>query len=238
MRRDKIYWLYQRQALLEQFQHLDEAARKFHSYNLDYQIANNMSHSGESVDTIHEYLSNNISPSHYADAYMHWYHHGGEVPVGSYLRAVAKSTFNMRNAVKHPEIDGMPVHDSLVHPSSRSMMLRLHDRTKSVHENVLPENITVYRGVGLLKHTSGSEYKPHALESWTTDLDTARKFSDMSHLPNTIPHIFKANVHRDHVLMSHLSSHLVGFIPKESDLVGKAEHVVLGHQLKNIERVA
>jgi hypothetical protein len=35
----------------------------------------------------------------------------------------------------------------------------------------------------------------------------------------------------------HLYSHLVGVIPKESDLVGKEEHVVCGHQLKNIEGV-
>lgn len=44
MKKDRIYWSYITKVLLEQFQYLQEAERVFRSYNLHYQIANDMAH--------------------------------------------------------------------------------------------------------------------------------------------------------------------------------------------------
>jgi hypothetical protein len=83
-----------------------------------------------------------------------------------------------------------------------------------------------------------SPYKPHALESWTTDIDTARKFSNMSHIKDSEPHVYSALVDRDDVLLSHKLRHVLGFIPPEEKLVGKEEFIPLGHKIKNIERIS
>lgn len=83
----------------------------------------------------------------------------------------------------------------------------------------------------------GSLYQPHPIESWTTDIDTARKFSTMSHIDNAVPHVYRATIHRDHILMSHAARGSLDFIPSEFELVGKQEIVPLGHKLKNIERI-
>lgn len=236
MRRDKIYWVYQRQALLEQVQYLTEADRKFYLHNLDYQIANNMAHSGESPDAIHSHLSANQSDKYYQDAYEHWYSHGAESPVSSYLRHVAKIHYGMGDSVRHSEIDGVPVHDSLVTPISRDYMHAVHDVAKEAHAH-LPEHITIYRGIGVHPNDVRKPYKPHSLESWTGDIDTARKFSKMSHIENAVPHVYKATIHRDDLLLSHVAGSKIAFIPPEHALVGKQEYIPLGHKLKNIERI-
>ena len=238
MRKDKVYWTYLTQSLLESFQYLDEANRKFMSYNLHYQIANNMAHSGENAESIHSHLSNMIDPSHHVSAYSHWYESGGEAPVISYLRNIAKHHFDMGNTVKHPEIDEVPMHKSMIHPAAIDVMQRIHDIAKEVHREKLPETITIYRGVGLPeKVTDYNPYVPHALESWTTDINTARDFSGMSHIKDAIPHVLKANVHRDDILLSHHMRDRLPFIPAEHELEGKEEIVPLGHKIKNIERI-
>jgi hypothetical protein len=130
LKKDVIYWAYIRQQLLESFSALSEADRKFNSYNLEFQIANNMAHSGASKDEIHDHLSQFVGDSYNTDAYMHWYSYGGETPVGSFLRNIAKTHFNMGDSVHHPMIDGVPMHNSLVTTNGRMLMTRIHSIAK------------------------------------------------------------------------------------------------------------
>lgn len=144
MRRDKIYWIYRRRALMEDFNHLDEAKRQFIEHNLEFQIANEMAHSGETSNAIHQHLMHSLSRSYYIDAYEQWYHTGGESPVGSYIRNIAKQHYNMGDSVRQPSIDGTPVHSSMVNDFGRGIMTRIHNITKTVHKTHEPEeNITV-----------------------------------------------------------------------------------------------
>ena len=82
-----------------------------------------------------------------------------------------------------------------------------------------------------------SQYKPHALESWTTDINTARKFSHMSHIKDAEPHVYSATINRDDIFLSHKLRNIFGFIPPEEQLIGKEEYIPLGHKIKNIERI-
>lgn len=68
-------------------------------------------------------------------------------------------------------------------------------------------------------------------------MDSARKFSEKSHLPDAVPHVFKATIHRDDILLSHHSRKEIPFIPEEDALHGKKEYIALGNKLKNIERI-
>ena len=124
MKKDSIYWAYIRTQLLESFSMLEEAQRKFSSYNLEYQIANNMAHSGSSKDEIHDHLSQFAGDTYNHDAYMHWYAYGGETPVGSYLRNIAKVNFSMGDSVHHPMIDGVHMHPNMVNTNSRVLISR------------------------------------------------------------------------------------------------------------------
>lgn len=235
MRKDKIYWLYTTKVLLEEYQSLTEAERNFKSYNLHYHIANSMAHSGESVESIHAHLSNEIDPAYHASAYRQWYEYGGESPVGAYLRNIAKHNFHMHGLVQHPKINDIDVHHSLIHPEAINIINRIHKIANEVHSTKLPESVTIYRGIGI--SDNNKQYIPHALESWTTDIHTAQKFSKMSHLSDVVPHVLRATVHRDHILLSHLMKPSLPFIPSDSELVGKEEIIPLGHKLKNIERI-
>lgn len=238
MRKDKVYWTYLTQSLLESFRYLDEAEREFRSYNLHYQIANKKAHSGHSLDEVHQHLMERIDPAYHASAYMQWYEYGGEAPVGAYIRNIAKHNFNMGDVVQHPKIDGVDVHKNLIHPDAITYMNRIHTVAKEIHKQKLPETISIYRGVGLVIPVSKENpYIPNAIESWTTDINTARKFAHMSHVPDAIPHVFRATVHRDDILLSHHMGDRMPFIPPESELEGKEEIIPLGHKIKNIERI-
>lgn len=86
--------------------------------------------------------------------------------------------------------------------------------------------------------TNVDTYTPHVAESWTTHIDTARKFANIGMgTGSTIPHVFKSEVNRDDILWSHLTRSKNLFIPPESELEGKEEFVPIGHKLKNIERI-
>lgn len=238
MRKDKVYWTYLTQTLIESFQYLSEAERQFRSYNLHYQIANKKAHSGDTVEDVHQHLVDKIDPAYYASAYMQWYEYGGEAPVGAYIRNIAKHNYNMGDTVHHPMIDGDPLHKNMIHPLAIDHMNKLHRIAKDVHGEKLPETITIYRGVGLPSPISEKQpYIPHSIESWSTDINTARKFANMSHIQNTIPHVLKATVHRDDILLSHHMKDRIPFIPADSELEGKEEIIPLGHRIKNIERI-
>jgi hypothetical protein len=144
----------------------------------------------------------------------------------------------MNGLVQHPKINNVDVHQSLIHPAALNIMDRIHRIANEVHSTTLPENVTIYRGIGMPTDIENQRYHPHSLESWTTDINTAHKFSTMSHLTDVVPHIIQATIHRDHILLSHLMKPRLPFIPSDSDVVGKEEIIPLGHKLKNIERIS
>jgi hypothetical protein len=236
VRKDKVYWLYQRQQLLERCEYLTEAERKLAEHNVNLITANRMANAGHSTTEIHEFLSQH--PAYMTNSLEKWYMSGGDVPVVNYVRAAAIKAFGMNpQKIRSPLFEGESIHHNTVTPAMTSMMHAFQHHIKSVHEK-LPDEITIYRGVGLHQHTTGNEYVPHALESWTTDIETARQFAHMSHLSNSIPHVFRATINKNHIFSSHLARPLVPhIIPEEKNLKGREEFIPFGDKLKNIERI-
>lgn len=233
--RNSIYWAYIKKLLIEEYS-LEENFRKFQSYNLEYEIVNKMAHSGESKAAVHDYLEQFLGNDHNATAYSRWYKHGGEVPVASYLRNIAKSAFSMGDAVRHPMINDLPVHENLLHSKSYFMMKRIHRISIDNHEKILSGPVTLFRGIGE-SNSEENSYFPHSLESWTSDLDVANEFSKRSHISDVRPAIYKATVDIPNILISHHLKQHLPFIPSEDSVIGKKEYVVLGHGLKNITRI-
>ena len=237
MRRDIIYWRYLAKTLVESVEYLTEADRKLAIHNTNLLVANKMANAGHSAHEIHSFLETE-HPAHQSHMLNAWYRSGGDVPVLNFIRAAAIKTFGLDASKVHtPTFESTPIHPNVIHQSMVDFMHRVHKINRE-NNSSLPETLTVYRGVGLLNQTHGDKYVPHAVESWTTDLSSAKKFSRMSHLDGTIPHVFKANINRDHILLSHTAhSKLGGIVPPEHELVGKEEHLVFGDKLRNIERI-
>lgn len=237
MKKDLIYWIYVRQQLFESVQHLTEAQRQLAEHNLNLIAANKMAHDGHSSIAVHRYLqSANIG--YIPDALNHWYRYGGDLPVHNFIRKAAIRAFDMDTSnLSAPHFGGKSIHDNVIHQDTLDILRRFHNRVKPAFES-LPEVLTIYRGVGLPNSISSEEYRPHALESWSTELATAKLFSTKSHLPNAISHVFKATIHKNDIFASHHASHLVpGVIPPEQELEGKQEVIPFGDKLKNIERI-
>jgi hypothetical protein len=187
--------------LIESFECLTEEQRKLAEHNANFLTANEMAKAGHSSNEIHNFLS--ATPEYTTHALYMWYLSGGDVPVINYVRSAAIKAFDLdKSKIKEPKFEGDSIHDNVVTTSMVNTMIS-YKKFISSSLNSLPNQITLYRGVGMSKETSGNEYKPHALESWTTDIETARKFSQMSHIPDSIPHLFKATVNKEHIFSSH-----------------------------------
>lgn len=237
MKRDLIYWRYIAKAIVESVEYLTEEERKLAIHNANLLVANKMAKSGHSAHEIGSFLETE-HPAYQSHMLNAWYRSGGDVPVLNFIRASAIKAFGIDSTKVHaPKFESSDIHPNVIHPSMVDFLHRVHKLNIS-NNSSLPEHLIVYRGVGLAKQTQPHEYVPHAVESWTTDLDSAKKFSRMSHMPGAIPHVFKANIIRDHILLSHTAhSKLGGIVPPEHELVGKEEHLVFGDKLHNIERV-
>lgn len=237
MKKDKIYWIYRRRQLIEAFELLLED-RQLAKHNADLIIANQMlidgHHQKDAIDQLELH-----HPQHTTAMLHHWYLSGGDVPVLNYIRAAAIKAFNIDTTkVKEPKFEGKTsIHPELLHIGMIQMM-RNFNRASANQTKLHPEPMTIYRGVGIDTNMHANQYVPHALESWTTDIDTARRFSKSSHNPNSIPHVFKATINHDGIFTSHLSNRALEFIiPKEHHLIGKEEVIPFGDKLQNIERI-
>lgn len=237
MKKDLVYWIYLRQKLFESVQLLTEEQRKLAEHNLNLIAANKMAHGGHSSNDVHNFLESGDC-GYALNALSHWYRYGGDLPVHNFIRKAAIHAFNIdASKINSPNFEGSSIHDNIIHQDVIDILHRFHSRVKSGLES-LPDTLTLYRGVGLLKETPLNEYKPHALESWTTHLDSAKLFSTKSHLPNAIPHVFRATINKRDIFASYHVAHLVpGVIPPEQSLEGKEEVIPFGDKLKNIERI-
>lgn len=237
MKRDTVYWIYRLRQLSETVQHLTESERKLADHNNQLLTANEMANNGHTSEEIHAVLQQ--SNKYYApSALMHWYTHGGDLPIHNFIRKAAIHAFNMdASKLQQPHFLTNQIHDNVINKHIIKTLHDYHDVVKPVFES-LPKTLTIYRGVGLQSNISGAEYKPHSLESWTTHLHTAKLFSNKSHLPNAIPHVFKATINKEDIFSSHHAAHLVpGVIPPEDMLEGKEEIIPFGDKIKNIERI-
>jgi len=91
---------------------------------------------------------------------------------------------------------------------------------KKSYEN---KTITLYRGVG---SETVDVYVPGALESWTTQISTAKKFASMMSRSDKSYTILYAEVPIQHIFGSWESFEETW--PAEEDLVGKKEYIVMG----------
>lgn len=237
MKKDLVYWIYLRQQLFESVQNLTEAQRELAEHNLNLIVANKMAHDGNSSDVVHRYLQS-ADGSYISNALNHWYRYGGDLPIHNFIRKAAIRAFDMNMSnLSEPHFEGKLIHDNVIHQDTLDTLHRFHNRVKSAFKS-LPDTLTVYRGIGLPISISAEEYKPHALESWTTHLESAKLFSTKSHLPNSISHVFKATINKNDIFASYHAAHLVpGVIPSEEALEGKQEVIPFGDKLKNIERI-
>lgn len=238
MRKDSVYWIYRLRLLTEGIELLSEEERRLLHHNSALVLANEMAHSGSSKSDVHKFLQENVH-EHYPQLFLtHWFTSGGDVPVINYVRHNVLKKFNVSGNIRLPHFESKEIHDHLINDDLSNYFKNIvHPSSKLIHASTLPEQMTLYRGVGLPIHTTG--YKPHAIESWTTDVNTARHFANAGkeHDASLIPHIFKANVHRDNILWSYLTRDKNKFIPHEDNVVGKQEFVPFGHKLQNIERI-
>lgn len=236
MKRDIIYWKYLSQSLLESVEYLTEEDRKLAKHNVDLIVANRMAHAGHSTEEVHNYLLN-AHPTYVTDALHHWYLSGGDVPVINFVRAVAIKAFNIdtTNLLK-PHFEGIDIHPNIIHSTTINTFNNYHNAAKSAHID-LPDKIEIYRGIGI--DNKNFKYIPHALESWSTDINTARRFANMSHKQDTIPAVFKATIHKNDLFSSYhgTKTRIASIIPPEDTLIGKEEHIPFGNKLHNIERI-
>lgn len=232
MKLDQTYYAYQRLLLFEHFLILTEN-RQLAYHNTELIIANNMAHDGHSKEDVHSQLES-IAPHFSTYLLSQWYRTGADVPVINYIRHSAARTFGIKHDnLLMPKFEGVDIHSHLHHQEMEKTLRTVYNR----NQTVMPAHkLTIYRGIGAAENIDS--YSPHALESWTTHLDSAREFSKMSHLGNSIPHIFKATIDPKHVFLSHLARHILpGIIPHDNQLVGKEEVIPFGHKLTNIERI-
>lgn len=240
MKRDVIYWEYKLKILTEGLDHLTEEQRRLNYYNQAYVVANQMAHSGESKERVHSFLQSKIGPNYHLLALHDWFTNGGDVPVIHYIRHNVKHAFSINDSTIHkPHFEGSSIHEMFAHPALMNFLRNTYQNSKEIHSQIMPNTVEVYRGLGLKRQTHSNEYKPHIIESWTTDIDSAKHFANagMGYGDKLIPHIFKANVDRDDFLWSYKTRNKNLFIHPEESLIGKEEHVPFGHKLKNIERI-
>ncbi len=236
MKFDLIYWKYVRQTILESVEFLTEEERHLAKHNVDLIVANRMAHAGHSSDEIHDYLQSE-HPAYATNALHNWYLSGGDTPIVNFVRSVATKTFNIDTTnLLSPHFEGNTIHKNLIHPSTINTFKNYHNIAKTAHID-LPDTFEIYRGIGISNEQF--KYKPHVLESWTTDIDTARKFSRMSHISNSIPAIFKCTIHKDDLFSSYHGTKTVlsSIIPSEDKLIGKEEYIPFGDKLHNIQRI-
>lgn len=235
MKKDKIYWSYIAQLIKREYNILCEN-RSLHPYNKAFIAANEMANQGHSSDDVHEFLSN-INPSYHSSAVEQWYVNGGNVPVENYIRKLVIHAFNIdKSKVQEPLFEGNKIHDNIIHKDAIRTINTLHNLSKKAHDE-LPDTIRIYRGIGLSHNIEGHEYVPHSVESWTTHLDTAKLFSTKSHISDSIPHVFSADINKNDILTSYNARKYVPIIPREEDLIGKEEYIPFGDRLKNITRI-
>ena len=236
MRKDKIYWAYRRQSLVESYSILLED-RQLAKHNADLIIANDMLHAGHSASDAIAHLELH-HPNHTTAFLHHWYKSGGNVPTLNYIRAASIKAFDIDESKVHqPTFEGKLIHPSLLH-DDLIKTIRNFNRISSTQLINSPDKITIYRGIGLPSNIAGKDYVPHALESWTSDLDSAKQFAHKSHIENSIPHVFQSTVNRNDIFTSHLASKVLAHvIPQERELVGKQEFIPFGDRLNNIERI-
>lgn len=223
MKKDKFYYAYLKMLM--------EAESWWSSTNLSVDGINKLAHHGMDNNEIHQHLMDEIGSRYHSTAFLDWYQFGGNPPIVQYLRKVASHYANHPKNIQHPSIEGTPVHDNMVHQNALYFMKEIHTHTQSNLPHF--KEVKVYRGI----HTPNPEsiYVPHALESWSTDKESAEKFSQLGIKDGHHPVLYSATVPRSGILMSHLAP--TGFTPKEDSLYGKEEHTVFGHTLKNIERI-
>jgi hypothetical protein len=85
------------------------------------------------------------------------------------------------------------------------------------------KHIKLYRGVAL---PGIGSYRPGAIESWSTNLSTAKRFASMMSGYKKEPYVLYAEVPIQHIFGSYES--FVDTFPGEEDLKGKKEYMVMG----------
>lgn len=110
----------------------------------------------------------------------------------------------------------------------RSHMERIYEKNQEFFKAKFKKKyeektIKLYRGVGL---GVVDTYIPGALESWTTQISTAKKFADMMSRDYRDYTIMTAEVPIQHIFGSFES--FGDYWPGEEDLKGKKEYIVMG----------
>lgn len=160
--------------LTEGLEHLSEAQRKLAYHNAALVTANEMAHSGSSKSEIHSWLTDNYQPMYNKAVMRHWYTAGGDVPVVNYVRHHVSKLFGH---VKSPHFEGRQIHDNMTNDELLKFVADTHNNSKEIHSGIISPTITLYRGIG--NPSDIETYTPHAAESWTTHIDTARKFANL-----------------------------------------------------------
>lgn len=225
MNRDKLYRAYVKMLM--------EAEKWWKDVDDHFDQVNKLAHLGSSVNEIHDELESRMGAGYHAMAIQNWYKHGGEAPNNQYLRKLAYVALGKPSNVRHPAIEGLPVHDNMIHPK---MVKWFHEFPHAMTMEAMkdkPNHLVVYRGVGL--PSDHGRYIPHSLESWTTHQSSAELFSTKSHIEGVEPRVYRGVIHKNDVFVSHFGG--IPIIPHENSIQGKEEHIVFGHALTNIERI-
>jgi SPP1 gp7 family putative phage head morphogenesis protein len=95
--------------------------------------------------------------------------HGSNRKVSVWMKEAAKREFNLGGIIHNPKGFAVP---KGVLGGSRKTLRAIYENTQKELRKVGLKKVTVYRGV------RGNTITPGVLESWTTDIDIARKFGD------------------------------------------------------------